>query len=347
MDKIPVFLASDDYYAPFIATTIFSILDNSKSYFNFYILDSGISQKNKNKIENLKKDFSNFSLEYIEIDIKKKFSHLYLHNKKHTLNVFSRYLIPVIKPNLDKVLYLDADIIVVGDLLELYNESLDEYHLGAIPAYSEAMYKHQEELGLSRKNQYFNAGILLIDCKYFRENNLTKILLEKTLEMRPKFQDQDILNVDFENNYKILDFKYNVTLRMHEYNEKYFNQKIQKAVENPFIIHYVLQKPWSDLSAPYVEFFWKYASRTIFLKVILSEYLGVSIEQKVEEIKEQIRKRDKRIRKKNKEIMKLKKSKSFRIGNLFFRSIKSPLKAVTFPVNFVRIFFSAKKLNDE
>ena len=50
MNKIPVFLASDDNYSPFCATTMASILMHTKEFIEFYILDCGISQKNKIKI---------------------------------------------------------------------------------------------------------------------------------------------------------------------------------------------------------------------------------------------------------------------------------------------------------
>ena len=50
MSNIPIFLASDNNYAPFVATTIASICDNTKSFCNFYILDGGISKKIRIKL---------------------------------------------------------------------------------------------------------------------------------------------------------------------------------------------------------------------------------------------------------------------------------------------------------
>ncbi len=367
MKNIPIFLASDNNYAPFVATTIFSILDNSSSSFDFYILDSGISQENKKRIENLKEDFNNFSIEYIEIDIEKEFGHFPLYHECHTLNVFSRYLIPQLKPKLDKILYLDVDIIVQGDLVELYNEDFEGYHLGAVPAYSENMFLHQEELGLSKEHKYFNAGILLIDCKYFRENNITDILIKETLRIKPDLQDQDMFNIYFEKDYKVLDCKYNVTSKMYEYNKVAFNQKIQLALENPFIIHYIIRKPWADPSTIFVEYFWQYASKTKFYKIILLEYLSKSFDQKNNQIKQrnkwidqknnQIKQRDEWIDQKNNQIkqkdeyiiekeqqfINMQTSKSFKVGNLFFRSIKKPYKLITFPLNILNILLNNKK----
>lgn len=54
MYRIPIFLSSDNNYAPFVATTIASICDNTKSFCDFYILDGGIEEENKEKFVSLK-----------------------------------------------------------------------------------------------------------------------------------------------------------------------------------------------------------------------------------------------------------------------------------------------------
>ena len=73
MNTIPIFLSSDNNYAPYVATTIASICDNTKSFCDFYILDGGISKENQEKIYVLKEKFNNFSIEFINIDVDKEF----------------------------------------------------------------------------------------------------------------------------------------------------------------------------------------------------------------------------------------------------------------------------------
>ncbi len=68
------FLSSDNNYTPFVATTMASILDNTKSFIEFYVLDGGISEENQEKIRSLKNQFSNFSIEFLKINIDKVFS---------------------------------------------------------------------------------------------------------------------------------------------------------------------------------------------------------------------------------------------------------------------------------
>lgn len=233
MSNIPVFLASDDNYAPFVATTIASICDNTKSFVDFYILDSGISQQNQEKINSLSTKFNNFSIEFITIDIEKEFAKFEV-TSYLSLATYTRFLIPQLKPNLNKVLYLDVDIIALGDIAELYNQNLNDFALGAIKDQGKADYISmlKNNLDMTEDSTYFNAGILLMDLKKWRQEKI----IEKLFEIEEKYRgnllcnDQDILNKYFENNFKILDKKFNV------------------MVENDEIVvrHYVSKtKPWN------------------------------------------------------------------------------------------------------
>ena len=78
--SIPVFLASDDNYAPFVASTIASICSHTKSFCDFYILDGGISEKNKEKICKLKEQFDNFFIEFLFVDLEKEFKNIVYKN---------------------------------------------------------------------------------------------------------------------------------------------------------------------------------------------------------------------------------------------------------------------------
>lgn len=285
MNNIPIFLASDNNYAPFVSTTIASIVENTKSFINFYILDSGISEENKAKIARIEGEFSNFSVEYIKIDIQKLFGDFPLHVKEHTLNVFSRYLIPQLRPDLKKVIYLDVDIIVKGDIADLFNISLGGNHLGAIPEYTDVLENHIKELAISNTHKYFNAGILVIDCDYFRKNNLTDLLIKKTMEIKPKYQDQDILNIVFQDNYKILNYKFNVSSYMNEFNNKKMDPEVQEALKKPFIIHYSTFKPWNDRSVIFADDFWYYARKTSFYEILLENIINLGNKTKQESIR--------------------------------------------------------------
>jgi lipopolysaccharide biosynthesis glycosyltransferase len=272
-NAIPIFVASDDGYAPFVGVTATSIMENTNSCVCFYVLDSGISDHNKEQLRNLQKTYQRFSITFIEVDLQDLFGSFKLHNKSHTLNVYSRYLIPGLAENIDKVIYMDVDVVVRGDIKELYNEDLGSYSLGAVPEYTNVLDEHKKELGLSKKHKYFNAGILLLNVKSFREKGILREIVSMTLEVKPKYQDQDIFNLYFENNYKILDSKYNVSYWMWKYNQEEPLKEITDSIQKPFIVHYSTFKPWKDLDVIKGNYFWKYARMTPFYEKIFEKFL--------------------------------------------------------------------------
>ncbi len=212
MINIPIFLSADNNYAPFVATTIASICDNTTSFCNFYILDGGITDKNKGKICNLKKHFNNFSIEFLKINLEEYFKKL-PETQYISKAMYSRFLIPELKPEIDKAIYLDVDVIALGDIAQMYNEDLKGYALGATwEKYAEGKINQErkEQLNLSHEHKYFCSGSMVIDCKIWRKNKIFEKLVNtyKSLKIELICPDQDILNKFFDNNYKIIDTKY-------------------------------------------------------------------------------------------------------------------------------------------
>src|SRR5574344_921455 len=167
MNHIPIFLSSNDNYALFVATIISSICYNTKSFCNFYILDSGITDKNQKKINSLKNKFNNFSTEFIRIDVNvvfkgfKELAHL-------SLSTYNRLLITEIKPNLGKVLYLDSDMIAIDDIKPLFDTDLGNHLLCAVPdtfPNAKDLEERLNTLKLDKNHKYFNAGVLLFDIQ--------------------------------------------------------------------------------------------------------------------------------------------------------------------------------------
>ena len=277
MNNIPIFLSSDNNYSPFIATTIASICDNTKSFCNFYILDNKIELKNKTKIEKLKEQFNNFSIEYIKIDTQKIFKNInYKNNEYISLATYNRLLIPNLKPELKKALYLDIDIIVLGDIQKLYDINLEQYIIGAAWDKSRVLYNTdtKELMELSDNYKYFNAGVLLIDIPKWNKNKVTNQLfeLEKKYKKNILHADETLLNKYFDNNYKIFDIKFNYTdydVLNHPTNDiviRHFASSIKPWTANFSILNKKITplKNFDD--------FWKYANMTEFKDEIKNMY---------------------------------------------------------------------------
>lgn len=271
-NNIPIFLSSDNNYAPFVATTIASICDNTKSFCEFYILDGGITQENQEKICKLKVQFNNFSIEFIKIDVEKTFKNIDYKNICNyvTISTYNRFLIPMLKLNTDKAIYLDVDVIVVGDILKFYEQDLNNHIIGAIPDLcrnEEYLNNIKECLGLKSDSKYFNAGVLLINCQKWRENNVTNKLFDIEVKYRKflRMADQDVLNIFFEDNYEIYNQMYNEQDVSDNFVIRHFSGNI-KPWQADFYIHSKTKKPCKIAN---IDLFWKYAKMTAFYSEIL------------------------------------------------------------------------------
>jgi lipopolysaccharide biosynthesis glycosyltransferase len=258
---IPICFASDDNYIPFLAVAIASLLDNAnkKNFYKIYVLTTQLKQENMDKI--LKLRTPNSKIEFIslakEMDKIQNMFHLRDYYSKES---YYRIFIPNIFPEYAKVLYLDCDITVLGDVSKLYNTEIHGYYVGAIVEEVMLTYdcfgKYVEQCDGLNRNKYFNSGVLLINCHRWR----MKIIAEKFVDLlhRYKFrlvQDEDYLNVLCKNNVKWINLGWNKTA--------YKNPSFSDSDLN--LIHWKINwRPWKYKDVLYEEYFWKYAKMTDF-----------------------------------------------------------------------------------
>lgn len=270
METIKIFLSSDNNYAPFVATTIASICDNTKSFCDFYVLDGGITQENQEKICKLKEQFNNFSIEFIKIDYDKFLKNFEYKNKSThvSISTYNRFFIEQLKPNINRVIYLDVDIIALGDIKELWIQDLKNKTVGIIKDEGENDFitKYKEQFSL---NYYFNAGVLLIDLDKWKASGYSEkaFEFEKQNHEYLNFADQDIINAIIKDDCEILDSKFNSQL---------------VSDKNTVIRHFVnVYKPWKynyfkigNQIKPLTNFndFWKYAQMTDFYNELKCDY---------------------------------------------------------------------------
>ncbi|MDR0423676.1 MAG: glycosyltransferase family 8 protein [Rickettsiales bacterium] len=276
-ETIPIFLSSDDNYSPFVASTIASVCYNTKSFIKFYVLSDGITKENQDKIKTLNSKFNNFDIEFLELDFSEIFKDMRLNLVSSSATYF-RFLVPDMRLDLKKVIYLDIDLIAMGDVYELYSQDLEGKVIGAVMNRLDRPYSGLKQN--SREHIYFNAGMLLIDCEKWRTQNITKKLFEIEERERENIvcQDQDCLNILFDNNYKRLDLKFNLT-NLHVHWSRYRRVKlipqIVRAKRNCIIRHYVGVKPWCTYKINSWGFgaFWIYMKMTPFYNEIKEKYI--------------------------------------------------------------------------
>lgn len=248
--QMEIFFAANDAFSQHLCVAIASILINALPYerHNFYILDGGISEINKNKIEKLK-SIKNFNIEYINID-KKNFDNCSLTKEcKHiSIETYYRYIIPIVKPNLEKAFYFDCDIVVTDTLNEFWNTDLGDNYIAAVEDLWQDMHEYCKNIGIQHS---FNAGIMLLNLKKWKKDDITLKLLTKTQEFAElnvlHWQDQEVLNYVFNNNIKFVLPKWNLqqTAYFAGQHSCYTDEEMNICRNRPVIIHYSGNiKPW-------------------------------------------------------------------------------------------------------
>lgn len=264
---IPVFFASDDNYMPYLIITMESIVQNaSKEYdYIFYILNTGISEQNIERAQ--KYNYGNFKVEFVNVDEKiNKFGEALHTRDYYSKAIYYRLFIPSLFPQYKKAIYMDCDIIVQGDVSNLYNVSLGNNLLGAVS--DEVVYACEEfveytenVLGVKAPN-YFNSGVLLMNLEGLRaidfEQKFINIFGSYTFTVA---SDQDYINVICKDKVTYIDNSWNKmpfvnTIKMEDVNLIHFN---------------LTAKPWHYDNILYGDAFWKYAKQTDVYEIVLNE----------------------------------------------------------------------------
>lgn len=157
-----------------------------------------------------------------------------------SIETYSRLFCAFYLPkNVDKILYLDVDMVCTGDINELYEVSL-EGKIWAGVEDKDIQEKDLIRLDLPKSYRYINAGVALINVKKLRENYSEPDILTPIIENHKEwiYLDQDFINKVFAGDIKIIEEKYNLLAKSKRYSE---------LKEKPLIIHYAGSvKPWDN-----------------------------------------------------------------------------------------------------
>nr|WP_314733894.1 glycosyltransferase [Streptococcus suis] len=202
-------------YAQYLGATILSILaHHPKEEVRVHILYKEIAQSILQDLGNLAQQTPNLELHFHLLE-DQQFSAIPIRTEQFPIESFSRFLLPELLADLDRILYLDVDILVHGNLMELFQTDLEEYELGAIIEADIFKYYqwYLDSLGFGPNDAYFSSGVLLMDLDKMRQNGTTNQLIAIALEKARdyKFPDQDILNTYYKGQFKQLSPSYNYT----------------------------------------------------------------------------------------------------------------------------------------
>lgn len=219
------------HYSVWVGTVMQSILEHTDSRICFHILhDETLSIDNKYKLEKVARSGSSI-IEFHKID-ENDFSVVKNQMSRFTIGTMFRCSLPELLPNLNRIIYLDADLFVNRDIKELWDVDICEYCLAGVADEGVDIHNYPKILNKYpgiKKESYFNAGVLYMNLKKLREfGNLKKLVVDFLVE-NPEvgLPDQDALNVIFHNKVLYLDGSWNQFVFMHRKDNV---EKLDKAI---------------------------------------------------------------------------------------------------------------------
>lgn len=236
------------------------------------IIDEDVTIKNRHELETVIAPYNNKSVVFHPVtEGIKNNTFPGIDKRIPRASYFRLFLTELLPDNIHKVLYFDGDMIVRHSLTELWNVDVSAYALAAVPDMREGTIDRYNRLQYSPSLGYFNAGMLLINLKYWREHQVVDQFLDCMRKHQEQlvYHDQDILNFVFHNQKLMLPIKYNFQ-HGHLWKEPLFDfwryeQQVAEARKDPVIIHYTGGKPWMSYIKypnPYSSSFFKYQDMT-------------------------------------------------------------------------------------
>lgn len=277
-NTIAIAMSTDNNYVFPAIVSMTSILENKNpdTKIDFYIMLSGeTTQESKNKIISLQNKYSNCNITLIDMNDKMKSFYTSGHIKTAA---YYRLALPSLLPHLDKVLYLDVDIIVRKDLSELFNYNVNNFYLAGVVEYQGDNRLNRLKWRWSRRNDdfymqkyganiykksYINSGVIIFNLNKMRKDNIEPKLLECAESYNHLTHDQCVINLVCYN--KIL------------YIPSIYNSSPQDNYgSNQVIVHYLgKNKPWSSPESKDADLWWKYVQKTDYSKEIQQKYMAI------------------------------------------------------------------------
>ena len=286
---VPVVFAADDNYVPQLTTTIYSAMKNASRnrHYDVVVLQRNIAWDKQERLRDFFSSFPNMTLRFTNVDRMVSGYQLTTNNQHISVETYYRFLIQSILPFYDKVLYLDSDIIVSGDIAELYDTQLGDNLLAAVHdidflgnlnvKHGKRMQYAKTVLGMKHPYDYFQAGVLLLNTAAMRKRYTIAQWLRYASDDRLIYNDQDVLNVHCAGKVMYLPWEWNVVhdcanrvANVFSYAPNDVFDAYLASRNNPRIIHYAgFVKPWTDPDCDFASIYWRYARETPFYERLL------------------------------------------------------------------------------
>ncbi|MDR0911693.1 MAG: glycosyltransferase family 8 protein [Methanobrevibacter sp.] len=268
-NELNVCYCCNNDYAPYVGISLTSLLKNNLDfeYIYIYIIYDEISDVFKDKLNDCVK---NYSAEIIFIKFPSVLEEKLLsvgkdniamekYGKLTLVSYYRLFLSSLIDEKVDRIIYLDADTLVLDSLKNVWNIDLkDKSVAGVIDYFSFRPTKAFKLIkDLDENIDYINAGFMILDLNKWRKNNLEKEFLNilGLFDWGKYLLDQGMINYLFKGNFIVLNPKYNLYeslcvfkdyLSLLEFDTLYDKDILLSAIKNPVVLHFPFDtdKPW-------------------------------------------------------------------------------------------------------
>jgi lipopolysaccharide biosynthesis glycosyltransferase len=262
MNSLSIVYATDDNFAGILGVSLVSLFENNRHIpeIDVYILDNGISQSNKEKLQSISKTYHRKTLVFIKATDINKILGMDVKHDRGSLAQYARLFVSSALPeNLERVLYLDCDIIINRPLDDLWNLDMHGKTVAALMDAFSSWYRTNIEL--DKNDIMFNSGVMLIDLKRWKKNQIEENLMKFISSHNGHIQqgDQGALNAILSNDTYcfnprfnsitvFFDFTYKNMLIYRKSPKFYSEEQVKLAIEQPVIIHFTTsflsKRPW-------------------------------------------------------------------------------------------------------
>lgn len=272
--KFDIVINTDDKFLQHAMAMLCSLYENNKKHnIVVHVLQKSLSAKSREYLTKLSIKYNN-SIIYYDVDESQLQGVQFRKNRPLSMAAYYRLLLSSVLPyNINKVLYLDCDIIIVRDIEEIFNIEIDDYALAASIDTLPYSQQHRLQLHMEADERTFCSGVMLVNLKYWRDNNVEPYLLEYAKRYRKVvyLHDQDVLNYAFKKHWFLLPPKWNRIAN--EIKPKpYIHYKdfdVKEYMCNPMLYHFasVHVKPWLDAPVPCKSVYMRYLKKSGYKEV--------------------------------------------------------------------------------
>lgn len=254
-NKINIVFASDNNYAQHTAVAMAFVLVNTKvpQRIQFYLIDDEIQPGNKEKITKTVQNLGG-NIEFIKIK-NSRLEDCYVSGELSRASYFRLDIANILDKSIEKIIYLDCDLLVYDDIEKMWQLDMGGKPVAAtcdlgIMASARVRKQKNKFIGLPFDAPYFNAGVLIMDLKKWRDGNYAEAIIALATQNKYPNHDQDALNKFFMNNWQEIPLRWDVippvfNLFLKIVTKPDLRKKAIEAKLNPAIFHYAGgYKPW-------------------------------------------------------------------------------------------------------